>query len=296
MAASIEIGAGNAGNLARDLVWALDPARFALEALGMNPDAWQERVLRWMGKRLILNITRQGGKSTTTAALALHTSLYQPESLVLLVSPSLRQSGELFRKVTSHLGKLEKATGARPRMLEENKLSMQLENGSRVVSLPSSEETIRGFSAVDLLIEDEASRVSDDLNRAVRPMLAVSQGRLVLMSSPFGKRGHFYEAWERGGPQWDRVKVTAYECPRITSAFLAEERAALGELWFKSEYLCEFADTVDSAFSPAAVKATVSDEVAPLFGAPDTDASARAGEGAGEDTGQTGAMVAPLFE
>lgn len=273
-------------SIAGYLAWALDPARFAAEALGMQPDAWQEQVLRWTGRRLILCITRQGGKSTTTAALALHTALYQPESLTLLVSPSLRQSGELFRKVTGHLGKLEKATGARPRMLEENKLSMQLENGSRVVSLPSSEETIRGFSAVDLLIEDEASRVADDLYRAVRPMLATSDGRLILMSTPFGKRGHFYETWEDGGEAWERIRITAHDCPRISAAFLADERRAQGDWWYSQEYLCEFKETVDGVFTHEQVMGAFSSDVAPLFG----DLEASAGDGI-----PSASDVRPLF-
>ena len=61
--------------------------------------------------------------------------------------------------------------------------------------LPGQEKTIRGFSGVTLIIEDEASRVDDTLYRAVRPMLAVSGGRLILMSTPYGQTGHFFEEW-----------------------------------------------------------------------------------------------------
>lgn len=272
--------------MARDLAWALDPARFAAEALGLTPDGWQARVLRWTGRRLILNCSRQSGKSTITSVLALHQALYQPNSLALLVSPSLRQSSELFRKVMGHLAALEAATGARPRLIEENRLSLQLENGSRVVTLPSSEETVRGFSAVDLVIEDEASRVPDDLYRAVRPMLAVSNGRLVLMSTPFGKRGHFWDTWDAGGAPWEQIKITANDCPRISPAFLAEERRAIGELWFRSEYLCEFVDPVNAVFSSETVLGAFSDAVTPLFGA--GAPSAPGGD-------QASPAIAPLF-
>jgi hypothetical protein len=163
--------------------------------------------------------------------------------LVLLVSPSLRQSSELFRKVSDFLDKPE----VRPTLIEDNKLSCTLNNKSRIVSLPSSEATIRGFSGANLIIEDEASRVPDELYRAVRPMLAVSKGRLILMSTPFGKRGHFHDEWinEEG---WERVLVPGTECPRISREFLDEERRSLGEWWFKQEYMCEFMDVVDAAF------------------------------------------------
>ncbi len=248
--------------LALDLRLALDPVGFAIEACGFTPDPWQERALRWTGKRLLLNCCRQSGKSTVAGILALHRALYYPDSLVLLVSSSLRQSGELFRKVGDFLDVL----AVRPRLIEDNKLSLQLENRSRVVSLPSKESNVRSFSAVDLIIEDEASRVPDDLYRAVRPMLAVSGGRLVLMSTPFGKRGHYFNEWSQGGDVWERVEVKGTECPRISAEFLAEERASLGEMWYRQEYMCEFAETLDSVFSYDAVVGAIDNAVAPLFG------------------------------
>jgi len=245
-----------------DLLRALDPVSFVTESLGYEPDPWQARVLRWTGKRLILNCTRQAGKSTTAAALALHQALFVPGSLILLVSPSLRQSSELFRKITEHIAKLEE----RPAMDEENKLSCVLRNGSRIVSLPGSEATVRGFSAAALVIEDEASRVPDDLYRAVRPMLAVSGGRLILMSTPFGKRGHFFQEWTEGGPQWERIQIRATDCPRISAEFLDEERESLGDWWFRQEYFCEFVETVDQVFSYEQVISAVTSDVKPLFG------------------------------
>jgi hypothetical protein len=85
------------GSLASDLAMALDPVQFSIAA-GIPPDPWQARVLRSTAPRLILNCSRQSGKSTTTGTLAVHTALYQPGSLILLLSPGQRQSGELFRK------------------------------------------------------------------------------------------------------------------------------------------------------------------------------------------------------
>jgi hypothetical protein len=65
---------------------------------------------------------------------------------------------------------------------------MTLANGSRIISLPGDEETIRGYSGVRRLIVDEASRVLDPLYFAIRPMRApmraVSQGRMICLSTP----------------------------------------------------------------------------------------------------------------
>jgi hypothetical protein len=238
-----------------------DPLHFARHSLGFQPDPWQEKVLSWSGQRLLLNCCRQSGKSTTTAILALHRALRFAKSLILLVSPSLRQSAELFKKVTEFLVLLT----VRPALTEDNKLSLQMANGSRIVSLPAKESNVRGFSGPSLIIEDESARVHDDLYLAMRPMLAISGGAHILMSTPFGKRGHFYEAWENGGDAWDRIEVTARDCPRITSDFLAEEQRTMPALWFAAEYNCEFCDTVDMVFSSADIDAALSDTVQPLF-------------------------------
>jgi len=230
-------------DLATDLALALDPVLLAAQT-GMDCDKWQRDVLRSTARRMLLNVTRQGGKSTTTAVLALHTALYEPGSLSLVLSPGERQSMEFLRKVMG----LYRALGRPVPSEAENKLALELENGSRIVALPGVEGTIRGYSGVRLLVVDEASRVADSLMAAVRPMLAVSGGRLIALSTPYGARGWWYEAWTAGGTTWERVKVTALDCPRITPAFLAEERRELGDWWYLQEYMCEFMDAQTVAF------------------------------------------------
>jgi hypothetical protein len=204
---------------------------------------------------------RQAGKSTASAALALKTALLEPGSLTLLLSPTLRQSGELFRdKFLRNYNAINRPVPA----VRETALSIELANGARVLSLPENEEGIRGFSGVSLLVIDEASRVDDAVYRAVRPMLAVSRGRLVCLSTPFGKRGFYFEAWESSEP-WQRVKVTAHDCPRIDREFLMEEWRALGERWYRQEYEVSFEDAIDQVFSYADVQAMADDDVPPLF-------------------------------
>jgi hypothetical protein len=146
----------------------------------------------------------------------------------------------------------------------DNELSLLLPNRSRIVGVPGNESTVRGFSAVSLLLVDEAARVEDELYLAARPMLAVSNGTLWLMSTPFGKRGFFYETWVAGGPEWERVRVPADECPRIGRGFLEEERRTMGERWYRQEYQCEFVDPVGGVFVPEVVERAITPEVKPL--------------------------------
>jgi len=245
--------------LALDLAAALDPVRFA-ERAGIVPDSWQATVLRSTAPRTLLNCSRQSGKSTISAMLALWTALYTPRSLVLMVSPSLRQSSELFRKCADFYQSLGRPVPAG----SETALRLELENGSRIISLPGKEATIRGFSRVSLLLLDEAARIDDPLYLSLRPMLAVSGGRLLAMSTPWGRRGWWFEAWQ-GVESWQRVKITADMCPRISPDFLAEEQRVLGPWFFDQEYRCEFRETTDQVFAHDVVMGALSSDVAPLF-------------------------------
>jgi hypothetical protein len=208
----------------------------------------------------VLNCSRQWGKSTITAAKAVHQAYTEAGSLTLVVSPSARQSGEFLRKAAGFVRKLK----IRPKGDGDNEISLALPNGSRIVGLPGTEATIRGFSAVRLLLVDEASRVSDDVYLAIRPMLATSDGALWLMSTPNGRRGFFYDTWANGGPEWERIRAPATECARIRRSFLEEERRAMGERYFRQEYLCEFEDTVSGVFGRDLVDRAFRDEIEPL--------------------------------
>lgn len=196
-----------------------------------------------------------------TAAKAVHEAWSQPRSLTLVVSPTARQSGEFVRKAAGFAQRL----GIRPKGDGDNEISLRFPNDARIVGLPGTEATVRGFSSVSLLLVDEASRVCDDLYLAIRPMLAVSDGALWLMSTPCGQRGFFYEAWVNGGPEWERIQVPARECARISEAFLREERATMSDRWFRQEYECEFTGTEGGLFDRELVERAISDEFGPLL-------------------------------
>jgi hypothetical protein len=244
-----------------DLRLALDRVSFA-RTVGVEPDPWQEDLLRSESERILLNCSRQSGKSTMSAVIALHRALYHPGSLVLCLAPALRQSQELFGKIAGFYRDLGRPVAPQG----ERKLSLELENDSRIITLPGSEKTIRGFSGAALLLVDEASRVDDGLYYAIRPMLAVSGGSLMMLSTPYGKRGVFFEEWT-SGRELERYEVPARECPRISEDFLEEERSALPPWVFRQEYECSFEETEDQVFTHEMIERAVTSEVKPLFGA-----------------------------
>ena len=246
--------------IAQDLAAALDPLAFSRQA-GIDPDPWQADVLRSTADQLLLNCSRQAGKSTIASVLALHTAQYYPPALVLLLSPSLRQSQELFRKVLDGYRLLDQASIPAD---AESALRLELANGSRIIALPGKEGTIRGYSGVKLLVIDEASRVADGLYYAVRPMLAVSGGRLIAMSTPAGKRGWWFEQWT-DGHGWERVEIHADQCPRIPAAFLAKERQDLPGWVYEQEYEGVFHEAEDAVFRHDDIAALFDPSIPPLF-------------------------------
>jgi hypothetical protein len=210
-------------------------------------DPWQRRVLASDAQTLLINCSRQAGKSTIVAVLIV-AELLKPERTVVIVAPSERQSKELYRKVLTFWRRLGKPVNH----VTINRTSLELVNESRLLALPGKPDTIRGVSAVNLLVADEASVIPDDLYNAVTPMLAVSNGRLIAPSTPHGKRGWWYDLWTSAveeDPDIERVTAKATEIPRISETFLKRERRRLGNMIYLQEYDNQFLDDERQAFA-----------------------------------------------
>jgi hypothetical protein len=245
-----------------------DPVTLA-RRLGLDPDETQQLILRSASKRGLLNCTRQWGKSTVSVAKAVHHALTVDGTLVVVASPCLRQSGEWMRKAAEMLRRID---------IEKqgdgyNRLSLQLRNGSRIVGLPDADARVRGYSVPSMIVIDEAARVSDELYYlSLRAMLS-GNGSIWMLSTPCGKRGFFYDAWEFGRSplaqaagsvagenvpdgekvpderdRWERFRVTAVDCPRIPRSFIEEQRAVLSANHFRQEHMCEFVGSARHAF------------------------------------------------
>lgn len=235
--------------LAQSLAEAIDPVAFA-RGRGFDPERWQSKLLRTVHPRVLVRCSRQVGKSTTVAYKGIHTAINFPRRDVLVVSPTQRQSDEMLLRVAG----IYKGMAEAPKLRRDNASEMVLGNGSRVVSLPGSEGGIRGFANVKLLILDEASRIEDDTFASVLPMVG-SDGQILALSTPHGRRGWFFNLHDDDLSGWERHKVTVHESAQYTAKRIAEVRQALGSFAFSSDYLCEFGDTDTQLFSSVAVRA-----------------------------------------
>ncbi len=214
------------------------PSAWAEDVFGLNLDYWQVQMLDSSSRRICLNIHRQAGKSTMSSLVCLHTALFKPGSLSLIIAPSLRQSLENFRKIRGFIDQLPTP----PEFDESTKLSLKFDTGSRILCLPGGNEgkTIRGFSRPDVIIEDEAAQCSDELHYAIMPMMATFPDcKFIMASTPFGQRGHFYKIWTEV-PGWEKFTLRASENPRISKEFLAEMRSTMGQYMYAQEFECEF--------------------------------------------------------
>lgn len=221
---------------------------FARTRLDFHPDPVQAQVLNPNIRQGILNCTRQWGKSTTLAVKAVHHAFTRPHSLTLCISASGRQSALFLEKCRAFLRKLDIPVQSDP----DHRLSACLPNGARIIGLPGRDDTTRGFSAVSLLLVDEASRVSDDIIMAMMPaMAAVPDAAFWLLSTPNGCDNFFYQIWtnEHDYPDWTRIQVTAPECPRISPTVLENQRREMAPSMFEQEYLCKFVSADDAIYS-----------------------------------------------
>ena len=238
----------------------IDAVEFARTRFRFVANEKQAEILRSTSRRVILNCCRQWGKSTVTVAMALYRAFVRPGCLVIVSSPSKRQSAEWMRKARGMVVRM----GIQARGDGDNAVSLLLPNGSRIVGLPSMEDTVRGFSGVSLLLIDEAARVSDQMYAALRPMLATTDGDLCLLSTPRGRSGFFFDTWEYGGPDWLRVIGPATECAQISKRFLEEQRRVMGADQFRQEHMCEFVGRGAGVFDRELVEGILDGDLEPL--------------------------------
>jgi terminase large subunit-like protein len=239
----------------------LDPAALFEDTVG-PPDPWQRTALRSVSKRQLYLASRQSGKSSVAAAKALHTAMFNDGALVLLVSPSLPQSQEIFRKCRDAYRELGRPLGINA----ESALRLELGNTSRIISLPGSERTSVGYTA-SLVILDEASRTPSELVESILPTIAVTDGSIIALTTPAGRRGWFYELWTSPNVEevWERYLCTADEVPRISEEIIEEARMTRGQRHVRQEYFCEFqADTL-AYFDPEDLERSLVDDDQPLW-------------------------------
>ena len=242
----------------RDLARALDPVELAKD-LSLDLDPWQADAVRSRAARSLWNCSRQSGKTTTASVLALHVGIYDP-GLILLITPSDRQSKEVLHTIEGFWRELDGA----PEANVEARLRLELRNGSRILALPDSARTVRGYARPKLILVDEAARVKQETITAIRPMLIAGKSRIIALSTPWTELGWFFEAWT-GDEAYEKFAINADQCPRIDRDELEHQRREMPPIDFRREYYCEFSPIENAMFDDATINAAISEEIQPLW-------------------------------
>lgn len=227
----------------------LSLADFAAAVLPFPLTALHLEILDVAKRFGILNCHRRFGKTSLIATRAAWTALSQPDSVTLVVAATQNQAEELVARAATYLDKVAIPYRRDPRN------GIRLANGSRILALPNREESIRGYSA-DLILIDEAAFVPDETFEAL-PILASSrQPSLWLLSTPRGKAGFFYEIWISSDPTWARIRASAGDATHL-DPFILEASRARGAAHYAREYLCEFSAGSESLFNPDLLRRAV---------------------------------------
>jgi hypothetical protein len=220
---SAQPGGPGPSSLLRASAYALDPVLWVRAVLGLGPKPWQETFLRAPRGASILALTaRQLGKTTTAAWAIANTMLFCANSLSVIACPAQRQSAEAVRRVREVLLK------AGGKLTSDNVYGLELENGSRVLALPGSDDSIRGLTVDGWIVADEAARLPEDLIAALRPMRARRPlARLAMLSTAWSRSDPFWTAWASDDHNWIRLKATADSNSELFApGFLEQERQA----------------------------------------------------------------------
>ena len=208
-------------NSLRETAYRIDPVLWVSEVLGLEPAAWQAEYLRApLGASILALTARQVGKTTTAAWAIAHYMLFTPGGLSVIACPAQRQSAEAVRRVRDSLIKV----GAELKV--DNVYGLELKNGSRVLALPGSDDSIRGLTVDGWIVADEAARLDNDLISALRPMRARRpQARFAMLSTAWSRTDPFWTAWSDDDPSWLRLKATA-DVPGTVRARISRTRTA----------------------------------------------------------------------
>lgn len=229
--------------LVDDLRAALDPVVLFERATGLVALPWQKSYLRATGNVAVLK-ARQTGATTSAAAIALHCALYHEAVDVVLISRSQKQSGEIIKKVRHAARRLG------IRFEQDSATMLQLVNGSRIVSLPGTPASVRGYSVGHggVMIIDEAAFVPPETWVAARALIA-SGGRWIVQSTPAGQYGDFFELVQAADPDWLHLSIRADEVPHIPAEYLDAQRKAMTPDAYAQEFEAVFGKVAASLFT-----------------------------------------------
>ena len=225
-------------------------------------DQWQKDILAHEG-HFLLCTGRQVGKTLTFAIKAAQYMIKHPNARIIVVSLTEDQAQLIIVMVLDYFERnYKKEIEVKKKQPTKNKIL--LKNGSQILARPvgNTGDAVRGFTG-DVLIVDEASKMPEHMWTAAKPTLLTTGGQLWICSTPFGKKGYFYECFLNKNKRFKVFHISSEEVihnrpitPAWTQqrkeesiAFLEEEKRDNSKLVYAQEYLGKFIDELRQLFS-----------------------------------------------
>ncbi|HKZ94941.1 MAG TPA: terminase family protein [Candidatus Bathyarchaeia archaeon] len=243
-----------------------DPSLFARLLVNWHPFPYQEKLLADQSKRIVSCWGRQCGKTTTVAVKAIHYAYTNPNTTVLVASPSLRQSIIMLDRIQELI---ENSLILRQGVAKQTKTEIHLHNNSLIVALPCSEDLLRGYTADHIICDEAAFMPEETITQVMFPMLSATDGSAIFLSTPWGKN-HFYKAYTN--PDYSVHHARSIECPLIKTEFLHEQKRILPDEIYRSEYLAEFTEAAHCFFPQDLIRTCIDptlEQIADPQAAPD---------------------------
>ena len=235
------------------------PSAWARQHLAFEPSPKQAQVLDDPAHRLILNCSRQWGKTTVIAIKALYEALHNERTTIMVLSRTKPLAALTIHKVREFAALL----GIRRRRFQGREHSVQLPNGSAIFAIAHNAATAVG-NTVHIAIVDEAAVVEDDVFAAILPSISRTKGKLWLLSTPSGPSGMFYKIWhDHSLGHWTRVTATVDDIDYADKEVLHLETTLFPNR-ARQDFYCEFVQPPGRLVDPALLERLVNPNIEPI--------------------------------
>lgn len=192
----------------------------------------------------ICKLPRQSGKTTVIAGIILWHILFNNDYNIGILAHKHSQSREILSRI--QLAYEWIPDWMQQGIVEWNKGSIELENGSKVVTAATTGSALRGGSYNMIYLDEFAfipSNMQEEFFRSVYPTISSGQtSKIVITSTPNGMN-YFYKIWvdsEEDRNEYNRVEINWWDTPGRDEKWKEQTIKNTSELQFQQEFECEF--------------------------------------------------------
>ena len=222
-------------------------------------DFQEEMVGKFHDHRFnIAKLPRQSGKSTVVTAYLLWYVLFNANVNVAILANKAATAREM-------LGRLQLSYESLPKFIQQgilqwNRGSLELENGSKILAASTSASAVRGMSFNVIFLDEFAfvpNHIADQFFSSVYPTISSGKStKVLIISTPHGMN-MFYKLWhdaERGTNEYIPTEVHWSQVPGRDEVWKEQTIRNTSEQQFRVEFECEFLGSVDTLISPSKLR------------------------------------------